>query len=173
VYLAKKQFIDDERLVVYRLFDQWNARHATLGADDLARLYGWRPPMAAADQVYEIPETTLGAMAQRRPLPGLRVVGDRAMPVRRVFISPGTTSLSATMRGLERADAVIAGEPREWEAVPYVLDSNSAGRPKGMIALGRVMTEEPGMPACAEWIGRLVPELSAEARSFPDPYWKP
>jgi hypothetical protein len=174
VYLAKKRFIEDQRLVVYRMFEQWNALVPAAAADYLARSCGWRPPMAAADQVYDIPETTLGELLLRltRP-PGTRMVGDRALPVRRVCILPGSTTLDATMRGLERADAVIAGEAREWEAVPYVLDSISAGRPKGMILLGRLVTEDAAIGACAEWIRRLVPELPVGQRGFQDSYWMP
>jgi hypothetical protein len=117
---------------------------------------------------------TLGDLLAPLPaVPGMRVVGDRALPVRRVCVLPGSTSLSATMRGLERADVVIAGEPREWEAVPYVLDSISAGRPKGMILLGRLVTEDPAIGACADWTRRLVPELPVEAQGLADPYWNP
>jgi hypothetical protein len=174
IYLAKKKFIDDQRLVVYRMFDQWNALLTAAASDDLARRCGWRPPMAASGQVYEIPPTTLGGLLVQVPsLPGTRVIGDRALPVRRVCILPGGTSLSATRDGLEEADAVIAGEPREWEAVPYVLDSISAGRPKGMILLGRLVTENPAIGACAEWTRRLIPELSVEERGMADPYWNP
>ena len=40
---------------------------------------------------------------------------------------------------------ILAGEPREWEAVPYTLDTWSSERGKGLIAIGRMVSEGPGM----------------------------
>lgn len=174
VYLAKKTLIDERRLVVYRLFDQWNARPYTAGADYLARLLGWNPTTPSSGQVYDVRETTLGELAKVGGLAGVRTVGDPSMRVRRVFVNPGTASLADTMRGLERADAAIVGEAREWEAVPYVLDSAAASRPKGMILFGRIVSEDPGnLQVCAEWLKGVVPEVPAQYQPMPDPYWKP
>jgi hypothetical protein len=66
---------------------------------------------------------------------------------------------------------IIAGEPREWEAIPYTLDTNATPSPKGMIYIGRVVSEGPGMQACAAWIKSLVPGVPVEAIAMPDPYW--
>jgi hypothetical protein len=74
---------------------------------------------------------------------------------------------------LQKADAILAGEPREWEAVPYTLDTWSANRGKGLIAIGRMVSESPGMSACARWIGSLVPEVRVEPMPVTDPYWSP
>ena len=171
VYLAKKKFIDDEKLVIFRFSDHWAARQPNLAADQLARNLGWKPPMPVVDQVYEIPERTLETIIPLSNLPGTRLVGDPKMKVRRVFVSPGTTTLPATMAALQRADAVLAGEPREWEAVPYVLDSAVAGQPKGMVIVGRVVSEDPGRGACADWVKSLFPEIPTAHLTTADPYW--
>jgi hypothetical protein len=93
------------------------------------------------------------------------------MRVRTVFISPGSTAVASTVQNLRRADAVLTGEPREWEAVPYVLDTWSADQGKGLIAVGRNVSETPGMQACATWIRSLVPEVRVETIATADPYW--
>jgi hypothetical protein len=173
VYLAKQQLIDDERLVVYRLVDQWSARPENTSADELAAMFGWKRSQTPPDHVYDIGNTTLGALANARRSPGQRMVGPASLTVRRVFVSPGTTTLPAVIAGLRRADAVIAGEPREWEAVPYVLDTAAAGQPKGMLLLGRIVSEDPGLRKCAEWIRNVVPEVPVEHHPFADPYWNP
>ena len=173
IYLAKKKLIDDERLVVYRLADQWIARGENTSADELAAIFGWRRSQTPPDHVYDIGNTTLGALVNTRQSPGLRTVGPASLPVRRVFVSPGATTLPAVIAGLRRADAVIAGEPREWEAVPYVLDTAAAGQPKGMLLLGRIVSEDPGLRKCAEWIRSAVPEVPVEHHPFSDPYWNP
>ena len=72
---------------------------------------------------------------------------------------------------LQHADVILAGEPREWEAVPYTLDTWSSDRGKGLIAIGRMVSEEPGMAACAAWIRSLVPGLRVESIPVSDPYW--
>lgn len=178
VYLAKKRLIDDQHLVVYRLFDQWNARQPSDAATALAAALGWGAPVSGGEQIYRVSDTTLGALVSqvRTTLGargGVRVVGPSSLRVRTVLVSPGTTTLAATMAGLRQADVVIAGEPREWEAVPYTLDTDATGQPKGMIALGRVVSEGPGMRACAAWIKTFVPEVPVDALTTPDPYWSP
>lgn len=172
IYLAKKKLIDDEKLVVYRLSDGWTPAFPDMFARPLAALMRGQP-VAGVEHVYDVPETTLEKLLPLGNLPGSRVVGDRAMKVRRIFVSPGTTTLPGVMAGLQQADAVIAGEPREWEAVPYVLDANTAGRPKGMIVLGRVMSLDPGLNEGARWIQGQVSGLKAGHIYNVDYYWKP
>ena len=103
----------------------------------------------------------------------MRVVGRPDMRVRSVFLSPEGTTLGAAVKNLPKADVIIAGEPREWEAIPYTLDTNETPSPKGMIYIGRVVSEGPGMQACAAWIKALVPGVPVEAVAVADPYWSP
>ena len=179
VYLAKRKLIDDQKLVVFRFSDHWSARQPSQSAQALAATFGWKAsPTPDSDQVYQVPETTLGAlMAQVRGKlgvrGGIRVVGRPEMRVRSVFLSPEGTTLAATLKSLPLADVIIAGEPREWEAIPYTLDTNETTSPKGMIYIGRVVSEGPGMQACAAWLKSLVPGVPVEAIPVDDPYWSP
>jgi putative NIF3 family GTP cyclohydrolase 1 type 2 len=179
IYLAKKAFIDERRLVIWRFQEHWGARSPNEFATALAETLGWAKRRTAENpSIYAIPSTTLGALATHARARlgvkgGLRVVGPPGMRVRRVFLSPGTTSLQATIDHLPQADVILSGEPREWEAVEYVADCASAGRPKGMIAVGRVVSEEPGMRACASWLRSLVTEVPVESIGVGDPYWAP
>ena len=68
---------------------------------------------------------------------------------------------------------VIAGEVREWESVEYVRDQVFSGSGKGLILVGRVVSEEPGMAVCADWLKTLVPEVPVRHISAGDPYWRP
>ena len=179
VHLAKKAFIEERRLVVWRFQDHWAARAPNEFAAALADTLGWaRLRTADNPQIYAIPSTTVGALAAhvRARLGvrgGMRVIGHPGLRVRRVFLSPGTTSLQATIENLPKADLILSGEPREWEAVEYVFDTASAGQPKGMIAVGRVVSEEPGMRACAAWLRSLISEVPIEPIAAGDPYWRP
>ncbi len=177
VYLAKKAFIDQQRLVVWRFSDHWNARQPSEAATALAATLGWSGyRLPETEQIYQLPETTLGALiadvrSRLNVRGGLRVIGKPAMRVRNVFVSPGTTAVLSTLLNLRRADVILAGEPREWEVVPYTLDTWSADRGKAMIAVGRIVSEAPGIQACAAWIRSIVPELPVENIARADPYW--
>jgi hypothetical protein len=179
VYLAKKAFIADHNLVVWRFSDHWGARVPSEFAKALADTLGWGKLKAGdAAPIYSIPSTTLGSLAAhvRTTLGvrgGMRIIGKSAMPIRRVLLSPGTTDLQTTISYLPQADAILCGEPREWEAVEYVFDTASAGQTKGMISVGRIVSEEPGVRACAAWLRALIPEVQVEGIAVGDPYWRP
>ena len=178
VYLAKKALIDEQRLMVFRLAEHWNARQPNESAKALAAALKWTTEVPDTPQTYRIADTTLEGLASqiRARLPirgGLRMVGQAGLRVQTVYLAPGTTSLTMAVTNLQKADAILAGEPREWEAVPYTLDTWSANRGKGLIAIGRMVSESPGMSACARWIGSLVPEVRVEPMPVTDPYWSP
>jgi putative NIF3 family GTP cyclohydrolase 1 type 2 len=178
VYLAKKSFIDEHRLVVWRFSDHWGARTPNEFASALAATLGWTALRTADNPlVYAIASTTLAALTEhvraRLGVKGsLRVVGSPSMRIRRVLLSPGTTDMPGTIKNLPQADVIISGEPREWEAVEYVLDTASTNQPKGMIAVGRLVSEEPGVRACAAWLRTIITEVPVEAIATADPYWR-
>jgi putative NIF3 family GTP cyclohydrolase 1 type 2 len=179
VYLEKKSLLDRNRVVVWRFSDHWNARRPNDAAAALAARLGWRQPLSPADEsIYQIPETTFGALLKqvRNRLAvkgGLRSVGDPGMRVRTVLLNPGAATVPIALEGLRRADVILTGEPREWEVVPYVLDTWQSGRGKGLISVGRLVSEAPGVEACARWLKAQIPEVPVEAMALPDPYWNP
>jgi len=179
VYLAKKAFIEEKRLAVLRFSDHWLAHQREDVVTPLAEALSWKNRRGPGGYgIYDIPETTLGQLVAhvRSRLDirgGLRTVGRNDMRVRSVLVSPGTTDLLTTVARLPDADVILAGEPREWEAVPYVLDARTAGQSKAMIAIGRLVSEEPGMRACAAWIRGFTPEVGVEHYPAGDPYWNP
>ena len=177
VFLAKKEFIEKERLVIFRFAEHWNASRPQAAPMALANALGWGKERATEnDRLYSVPPTTLAALAAdvRTRLNirgGVRVVGRPDLAIRRAYVSPGTTDVPGVLAHIARADVVIAGEPREWEAVPYVADSVTAGHAKGMIALGRIVSEEPGALVTAAWLKSLMPELGIDSIRLTDPYW--
>jgi len=179
VYLAKNEFIEKNGLVVFRLYDHWRNRKPDPFAIGLAQTMGWTKYQVGADPLrYDIPEITIealvGDLATRlKARAGIRVVGDRQSRVRRIATLPGVTSLAATVKALPDCDLVLAGETREWESVEYAQDTVAAGQKKGLIMLGRVLSEDPGMSVCAEWLRKLIPEAPVRWLPAGDPYWRP
>jgi putative NIF3 family GTP cyclohydrolase 1 type 2 len=175
-YLAKEAYLEKHGLVVFRFADHWNARQPDPRVAALARVLSWEGP--GTNGVFGIRETTVSALAAhlRERLQirgGLRTVGAPGMRVRSALLLPGTTDMPGVMAGLKDADVVVAGEPREWEVVPYMLDSREAGANKALLSVGRVVSEEPGMKACVEWLKTLLPEVPVDAIPVGDPYWSP
>jgi putative NIF3 family GTP cyclohydrolase 1 type 2 len=179
MYVEKKAFIAERRLVVWRFSDHWNARQPGESSRALGDALGWSGYRGnETDGVYHPPETTVSALAAhvRSRLSvqgGLRVVGRSAMRVRTVAVVAGGVDMPSAVARLARADALVVGEPREWEAVPYALDTRSGGAEKALVAVGRVVSEEPGVRACADWIRSIVKEVPVEAMPIGDPYWNP
>jgi putative NIF3 family GTP cyclohydrolase 1 type 2 len=179
VYLAKRTYIDEHRLVVWRFSDHWLARQPGEFTRALADTLGWtaaRDP--ANERLFTIPQTTVGAVAAhiRERLKvngGMRLVGRADAPARRVVLSPGTTDLASTVADLRDADLLVSGEPREWEAVEYVADTAASGAPRSLLAIGCIVSEEPGMRACAAWLRTVLGDLPVDALAIGDPYWRP
>jgi hypothetical protein len=179
VYTVKNRFIDENSLVVFRLSDHWRRREPNGFAQGLARtLSGNATHVVDGTTYYETPPVTLRAFASdvKRRLGsrgGIRVIGDPGIQVRRVGLLPGTTAITAALEALPAADVVIAGEVREWESVEYARDVVYTGRPKALVLVGRVVSDEPGMALCADWIRTLATEVPVRHIAAGDPYWRP
>jgi putative NIF3 family GTP cyclohydrolase 1 type 2 len=179
VFAAKDDFIRKNNLVVWRFADHWRLRKPDPFAQGLADALGWSKFMSAGDAAsISIPEMGLDALAAQvkerlHSRGGIRVVGHARTRVRKVGLLPGTTAIQASLDTLPHVDAIVAGEVREWESVEYARDVVAAGGMKGLILLGRIVSEQPGMHVCAQWLGTLVSEVNIRSIPVGDPYWRP
>ena len=180
VLAAKRDFLKANGMVVYRLHDGWAGRRENEHARALARAMGWTRPAAGGDPAvdYEIAPTRLSDLvpqvrAKLKAGGGLRVVGDPAMQVRRVSVLPGLQTLAQLLAKLPTTDLMLVGESRDWEGPEYVDDAATAGLNKGMITVGKVVSADPGMRACADWIRGFVREVPVEWIAAGEPYWRP
>jgi putative NIF3 family GTP cyclohydrolase 1 type 2 len=179
VFTGKNAFITRSNLVVFRLSDHWRQRQPDPRALGIATALRWTKYQTAGDPLqFEIPALRLDALAGNvkdalRSRGGIRVVGDPAIRVQRVGLLPGTTPIQAALKMLPAVDVIVAGEVREWESVEYARDKVFAGEKKGLILVGRVVSEEPGMDVCANWLKTFVSEVPIRHISAGDPYWRP
>ena len=175
---AKKEFIEKNKLVIWRFSDHWRLRTPNPYTQGLCHALGWPAARRVEDPArISIASMTLEALAARikRTLHargGVRVIGDRYMTVQNVGVLPGSTPLRAALETLPVVDVIIAGEVREWESVEYVRDAITAGGRKGLIAIGRILSEEQGMKVCAQWLRTIVPQLAVTWIPVGDPYWR-
>jgi putative NIF3 family GTP cyclohydrolase 1 type 2 len=179
VFAAKNEFITRNNLVVFRLSDHWRQRQPDPRAQGIAAALGWSTYQSAGDpERFQIPARRLDALAGSvknalRSRGGIRVVGDPRTMVQRVGLLPGTTPVQAALKMLPNVDVIVAGEVREWESVEYARDKVFAGEKKGLILVGRIVSDEPGMEVCANWLKTFVSEVPIRHISAGDPYWRP
>lgn len=179
VYAGKNEFIAKHKLVVFRLTQHWHQRKPDPRAQGLAAAMGWTKYKVGDDAVrYDVPAIPLEALASQLKKnlgtrAGIRAIGDRAMPARRIGLLPGFTMIQASIAMLPNVDVIIAGEVQEWESAFYVQDVAFAGIKKGFISIGRVVNEAPGMQVCADWLKTIVPDVPVRFISAGDPYWRP
>lgn len=179
VFDAKNALIDKHKIVVWRFSDHWRLRKPDPFAQGLRDALGWSKLGTADDPArVTIPAITLDALASsiKKSLGargGMRIMGDARTQVKTIGLLPGSTPVQASLRMLPGVDAIVAGEVREWETVEYVRDTLTHGGKKGLILIGRLVSEDPGMKVCADWLNTILPEVRATAIPAGDPYWRP
>jgi len=179
IFAAKNEFIKTEGLVIWRFSDHWRQQKPDPLALGLTDALGWSQFRVPTDATrVTIPAITLEALASdlKRKLDargGIRVVGDPQLKLQKIGLLPGTTTIQAALALLPSVDAVVAGEVREWESVEYVRDKVTAGEKKSLILLGRVISEDPGMSVCEQWVKSIAPEVPTLWIPAGDPYWRP
>ena len=178
VYVAKKAFIEENGLVVYRLHDNWLANHAADMTDGLAEALDWADGRVGSDDaLFEIPEApaeqVVARIREKLGLRGgLRAVGDRTSTVRRVLLYPGFLDRETMWARYHDADLTLAGEVREWENAFYAADVFTAGGKRNFVTIGRVASQDPGMRACARWLESAV-DVPVRLLPAGDLYWRP
>ena len=171
-YEAKQRFIKENRLVVWRFHDHSHAIRPDPLVVGSARVLGWTSYASATEpRIYNLPATTLGALAAdvARRLKGraIRVAGDPAMKVTRVALGPGYGVPALT----SSFDVAVGGEASESGGnAEYIADAAALGQPKGMILLGHMLSEDFGMREVADWLHGFLPEVPVEWISAGEPF---
>jgi len=169
VFLAKRTFILEAGLALYRLHDHIHQYSPDGIEDGLLEALDWtrhavrRLPAAA---ILEREETTVRAVAEelkaRLGLPAVRVAGNPDAPCRRIGLLVGHRGGGANAIPLferERLDLVICGEGPEWEAPEYARDAARQGRARAVIMIGHAESEAPGMRLLARRLAAAFPHI--------------
>jgi putative NIF3 family GTP cyclohydrolase 1 type 2 len=179
VFAAKIAFIKTNNLVVWRFSDHWRLRTPDPAVQGLIDTLGWTRYRVNDDgQRVTVPALALERLVDHikdrlNARGGMRIIGNRQSRVRRIGVLPGSVPIQAALTLLPEVDVIIAGEIREWETSEYVRDSVTAGLEKGLILIGRTLSEEPGMRLCAQWLQTVVPDVPCRWMPVGDPYWRP
>ncbi len=177
LYKLKTGFVVKNDMVVWRDHDNMHAMKPDYTVVGSLRSVGVKGGDKAvmAPRIYTIPETTLAEFAaQVKRLTGsraFRCAGDPKAKVSKILLGPGY----ATPRMTVEADVVIGGEQQEADGfsdnIEYVLDAASLGMAKGVIMLGHVVSEEPGMEDFGNWMRTFIHDVPIQFVPAGEPYW--
>lgn len=180
LYQMKLDWMRAHNLVVYHFHDHWHGKRLIDGINQgMAEKMGWTGYRDAANsRQFNIPSRTLLELAKefRRKLGDrtLRVIGDRDLVVNKVVASWGNCSAFPGVPYLNGdADVLVIGEAQDWDLIAYARDLVTAGKKKGLIVLGHVLSEQWGMDYCAQWLKGFVPEVPVRFVPLIEPYWSP
>lgn len=180
VLAAKRAFIEEHGLVIWRFHDHWHRMKPDGIETGMAHTLGWEKFQDSGNQyLFTVPETDLDHLAtdlkNRLKIRIIRVVGDSKLKVKKVALVPGASGFAKETRALEISDVqvLITGEPREWETVEYVADAVTEGKPKALIILGHIPSEQAGMEECVRWLKTFVSEVPIEFVPAREPFWAP
>jgi putative NIF3 family GTP cyclohydrolase 1 type 2 len=178
LYKAKADFMRAHNMVSYHLHDHWHALRPVDGINfGMAQQMGWTSYMDPSNQrMFTLPQTTLLELAReferKLDVRTVRVVGDPALPVRRVYESWGNTNSMQVVGPMDTdTDVLVDGEAQDWDVVEYVEDLVSSGQKKALVLLGHVKSEQWGMQYCAEWLKGFVTEVPVRFVEIVEPYW--
>jgi putative NIF3 family GTP cyclohydrolase 1 type 2 len=163
VYLAKQKFVKDNNMIVFRFHDHAHALQPDPLVIGSARALGLTEYAQANPRNYVIPETTLrqlaSTLAARVGGKAIRVAGDPEMKVTRITLGPGSGVPVLT----DAYDVSIGGETAEAGGnAAYALDSAANGRPRGVILLGHMMSEDWGMREVGDWMKTFLTGVPIE-----------
>jgi putative NIF3 family GTP cyclohydrolase 1 type 2 len=180
VLAAKRKFIADHNLVIWRFHDHWHARKPDGIESGMVHALGWEKFQDPYNQyLFDIAETPLNQLAsdikRKLGINIVRVVGDPNLRVTHVALAPGAAGLTAHAKALEMpgVQALVIGEAQEWEGVEYVADAVSEGKQKSLIILSHIPSEQAGMEECARWLKTFVTEVPIQFVPARQPFWSP
>jgi putative NIF3 family GTP cyclohydrolase 1 type 2 len=178
LYKIKLGYLKAHRMVSFHFHDHWHAKLPIDGIHQgMADRMGWSSYLTQPyDRHINLPPTTLGGLARtvQRKLGDrtLRVVGDPDLAVKRIAVSWGNCSLIPGAPFLNSdCDALVIGEEQDWDLIAYAQDLVTAGRRKGLIVLGHVLSEQWGMEYAASWLKTFVTEVPVRFVPLIEPYW--
>jgi putative NIF3 family GTP cyclohydrolase 1 type 2 len=179
LYEHKVNFIEKNKMVVWRFHDHWHAHRPDGIFTGWNRAMEWEnyatPGANPFSHEYVIPEITFEELARdmqtKLQIRSMRLIGDRKLKVTRV--GHAGHYIQQCMQVLPRVDVLIVFECREWEAAEYVRDAIAAGQNKALIQLPHEGGEEAGMDECARWLQTFVSEVPIKFIPSGDPFWMP
>jgi Uncharacterized conserved protein len=166
VYLEKKRFITDHKLVIWRFHDYIHSMKPDGIETGMITKLGWKEyTVNGTTNQFVLPETTLKELLKNLkkvfPKNAFYVVGNPDMKLKNVRFAAGAPGSSRHISLLEdkNVDVVIGGEAQQWETYEYMRDAVDQGKNKAIIFLGHINSEEAGMDYCSSWLKDFIKDI--------------
>ena len=178
VFLEKKRFISDHKLVIWRFHDYIHSMKPDGIETGMVAKLGWKNyAVNGSTNQFVLPETTLKELLKNLkqifPKNTFYVVGDPEMKLSKVRFAAGAPGSATHIRLLEdkNVDVIIGGEAQQWETYEYTRDAVDQGRKKAVIFLGHIPSEEAGMDYCSTWLKSFIKDIPIIFIESGSSYW--
>jgi putative NIF3 family GTP cyclohydrolase 1 type 2 len=166
VFLEKKEFIEKNRLVIFRFHDHIHKTEPDgISVGMIRKLDLNQFAVNGSQTFFQVPEKTLkdyaNELKHKFELESIRVIGNPDLKFTKLAFmagAPGGQRHIQMLRNNE-VEVLIAGEAPEWETYLYANDAVQQDKKKAVIFLGHIKSEEAGMEYCAEWLREFVTEV--------------
>lgn len=166
VYLEKRNFIENNKLVVFRFHDHIHRTNPDgIYAGMINKLRWENFATNDAGTLYKMPEKQLSDFAlelkKQLGLQSVRVIGNPDMNFTKVGLAVGAPGGARHIQMLNHpeVEVMVAGEANEWETYLYANDATTLGKNKAVIFVGHIKSEEAGMDYCAQWLKGFVKDV--------------
>lgn len=193
IYLAKKQLLEDNGIVIWRYHDHMHMKKPDGIYEGLLKELGWEKFKRSEDtdqsgdfaasfsDYYDIPKTTLRALSEyfkeKLSMPAVRILGNPDMECSRIgilvgggSIGLGTEEMPMQVMSEKNIDVMVCGEITEWTLCAYVNDAQMLGFNKALLIIGHERSEEWGMKHLARCLHPLIPELPVTFVDAKEPF---
>lgn len=178
VLAAKKKFIADHGLIVWRFHDTPHRMQPDMIRAGVIHALGWDNKKQDPDgQFFYLGETTTVAelaskVTRKLGANATRIVGDPKARVSTAGLTEGFPGFVANRHVIQnhKPDVIIIGEDHEWEMIEYATDAIEQGQLKGMIVVGHIASEQAGMEKVAWWLKTFINEVPIHFIATRDPF---
>lgn len=178
VFLEKKHFINDHKLVIWRFHDYIHTMRPDGIETGMITRLGWKDYVVkGTTNQFILPEMTLKDLLrnlkQTFPKNAFYVIGNPEMKLTNVRYAAGAPGSAMHISLLEdkNVDVVVAGEAQQWETYEYMRDAVDQGRKKAIIFLGHINSEEAGMDYCSSWLKTFIKSIPVYFVESASSFW--
>lgn len=178
VYEAKKTYINEHKLIVWRFHDHIHMRKPDGILTGMMHKLGWEKYQDKTNErIFHLPPTTLKELAsyvkEKIGIDVIRVAGDPNVNVSKIAFSPGYGGLDGLRAFIQtnNVDVLIIGEAWEWETGEYMTDAIKENNKKGYIVLGHIPGEQAGMEEFTEWLKTFVKDVPVYFVPAKEMFW--
>ena len=174
LYKLKLEYVNDNKMVLWRTHDSWHKMQPEPMNAAQNKKLGWDKYALASDpKTCQLPPISLrdvvGQYAQKVPTESVRLIGKPDLVVK--SLTHCGHSCDQNIVGLEKYDATISIEAREFETAEYGRDFVASGGKGAMIIASHESGEENGMEYFTSWFKEHLPGIHIEFIPTTDRLW--